>query len=50
MVARGAWKFPEAAWVERRCRPSLRQKVSEEHGGLRVGKGAFHTKFGEACC
>jgi DNA helicase-2/ATP-dependent DNA helicase PcrA len=25
----------------------MKQKVSEEHGGLRVGKGVFHTKFGE---
>ncbi|MEO3693024.1 UvrD-helicase domain-containing protein [Roseateles paludis] len=37
----------KAAWVEPPLPPSLRQKVSEEHGGLRVGKGVFHTKFGE---
>ena len=23
------------------------QKKADEHGGLRVGKGVFHTKFGE---
>ncbi|MBV8033445.1 UvrD-helicase domain-containing protein [Roseateles sp.] len=36
-----------AAWVEPPVPASMRQKVSEEHGGLRVGKGVFHTKFGE---
>jgi len=38
---------PRAAWVEPSVPASMRQKVSEEHGGLRVGKGVFHTKFGE---
>lgn len=38
---------PRAAWVEPPVPASMRQKVSEEHGGLRVGKGVFHTKFGE---
>ncbi len=36
-----------AAWVEPPVPASMKQKVSEEHGGLRVGKGVFHTKFGE---
>jgi DNA helicase-2/ATP-dependent DNA helicase PcrA len=38
---------PRAAWVEPAVPASMKQKVSEEHGGLRVGKGVFHTKFGE---
>jgi DNA helicase-2/ATP-dependent DNA helicase PcrA len=36
-----------AAWVEPPVPATMKQKVSEEHGGLRVGKGVFHTKFGE---
>jgi DNA helicase II / ATP-dependent DNA helicase PcrA len=36
-----------AAWVEPPVPASMKQKVSEEHGGLRVGKGVFHNKFGE---
>ena len=38
---------PRAAWVEPPVPASMKQKVSQEHGGLRVGKGVFHTKFGE---
>ena len=26
---------------------SAAQKTGDEHGGLRVGKGVFHNKFGE---
>ncbi|MBV8503357.1 MAG: UvrD-helicase domain-containing protein [Paucibacter sp.] len=36
-----------AGWVEPPVPSSMKPKVSEEHGGLRVGKGVFHTKFGE---
>ncbi|MDG0853241.1 UvrD-helicase domain-containing protein [Roseateles puraquae] len=47
----GAGRVPQrdqrAAWVEPPVPASMKQKVSEEHGGLRVGKGVFHTKFGE---
>ena len=37
----------KAAWVEPPVPASMKKKVDEEHGGLRVGKGVFHTKFGE---
>ncbi|HEY0954816.1 MAG TPA: UvrD-helicase domain-containing protein [Roseateles sp.] len=43
----GAGRVEKAAWVEPPVPASMKQKVSEEHGGLRVGKGVFHTKFGE---
>jgi DNA helicase-2/ATP-dependent DNA helicase PcrA len=43
----GAGRVEKAAWVEPPVPASMRQKVSEEHGGLRVGKGVFHNKFGE---
>lgn len=47
----GAGRVEKAAWVEppipSNMAASMRQKVSNEHGGLRVGKGVFHTKFGE---
>ncbi|MFG6416389.1 UvrD-helicase domain-containing protein [Roseateles sp. DC23W] len=43
----GAGNVAKAAWVEPPVPASMKQKVSEEHGGLRVGKGVFHTKFGE---
>lgn len=37
----------KAAWVEPPVPASMKKKVDEEHGGLRVGKSVFHTKFGE---
>ncbi|HEX2011466.1 MAG TPA: UvrD-helicase domain-containing protein [Roseateles sp.] len=37
----------KAAWVSAPMPPAMVKKVDEEHGGLRVGKGVFHTKFGE---
>ncbi len=43
----GVGRVEKAAWVEPPVPASMKQKVSEEHGGLRVGKGVFHTKFGE---
>jgi DNA helicase-2/ATP-dependent DNA helicase PcrA len=43
----GAGRVEKAAWVEPPVPASMKQKVSNEHGGLRVGKGVFHTKFGE---
>ena len=36
-----------AGWVEPPMPAAMKSKVSEEHGGLRVGKSVFHTKFGE---
>ncbi|MFG6465773.1 UvrD-helicase domain-containing protein [Roseateles sp. BYS87W] len=46
-AGRVADRGQRAAWVEPPVPASMKQKVSEEHGGLRVGKGVFHTKFGE---
>lgn len=43
----GAGRVEKAAWVEPPVPAAMRQKVSNEHGGLRVGKGVFHNKFGE---
>jgi DNA helicase-2/ATP-dependent DNA helicase PcrA len=43
----GAGNVSRPAWVEPPVPASMKPKVSEEHGGLRVGKGVFHTKFGE---
>ncbi|WP_458233100.1 UvrD-helicase domain-containing protein [Roseateles sp. P5_E8] len=43
----GAGRVEKAAWVEPPVPASMKQKVSNEHGGLRVGKSVFHTKFGE---
>lgn len=43
----GAGRVEKPAWVEPPVPASMKQKVSQEHGGLRVGKGVFHTKFGE---
>lgn len=43
----GAGRVERPAWVEPPVPASMKPKVSEEHGGLRVGKGVFHTKFGE---
>jgi DNA helicase-2/ATP-dependent DNA helicase PcrA len=43
----GAGNVSKPAWVEPPVPASMKPKVSEEHGGLRVGKGVFHTKFGE---
>jgi len=37
----------QPAWSEPPVPAAMKPKVSEEHGGLRVGKGVFHTKFGE---
>ncbi|MFY8116503.1 MAG: 3'-5' exonuclease, partial [Roseateles sp.] len=49
MVGAGqrAYSNEKAAWVEPPVPASMKKKVDEEHGGLRVGKGVFHTKFGE---
>lgn len=49
MVGAGqrAYSNEKAAWVSAPVPPSMVKKVDEEHGGLRVGKGVFHTKFGE---
>ena len=38
--------FPQAP-VPSAMKQSAAQKTGDEHGGLRVGKGVFHTKFGE---
>lgn len=43
----GAGNVTKPAWVEPPVPASMKPKVAEEHGGLRVGKGVFHTKFGE---
>ena len=43
----GAGRVEKAAWAEPPVPASMKQKVSAEFGGLRVGKGVFHTKFGE---
>ncbi|MCE4536212.1 UvrD-helicase domain-containing protein [Pelomonas sp. P7] len=43
----GAGRVDKPAWVEPPVPASMKPKVSDEHGGLRVGKGVFHTKFGE---
>ncbi len=43
----GAGRVEKAAWVEPPVPAAMKLKVSEEHGGLRVGKGVFHNKFGE---
>jgi DNA helicase-2/ATP-dependent DNA helicase PcrA len=43
----GAGNVGRPAWVEPPVPASMKPKVSEEHGGLRVGRGVFHTKFGE---
>ncbi|XHS78409.1 UvrD-helicase domain-containing protein [Burkholderiaceae bacterium UC74_6] len=48
MVGAGSTGYrQQPAWSEPPVPPSMKPKVSEEHGGLRVGKGVFHTKFGE---
>ncbi|MDT9000515.1 3'-5' exonuclease [Paucibacter sp. APW11] len=36
-----------AAPVPKSMKQAAAEKVGAEHGGLRVGKGVFHTKFGE---
>jgi DNA helicase-2/ATP-dependent DNA helicase PcrA len=38
--------FPQAP-VPSAMKQSAAQKTGDEHGGLRVGKGVFHNKFGE---
>ncbi len=47
----GAGRTEKPAYVEAPVPRSMKQaaaeKVAAEHGGLRVGKGVFHTKFGE---
>ena len=43
----GAGRTERPGWVEPPVPQTMKPKVSAEHGGLRVGKGVFHTKFGE---
>jgi DNA helicase II / ATP-dependent DNA helicase PcrA len=43
----GAGRVEKAAWVEPPVPASMKRQVSNEHGGLSVGKGVFQTKFGE---
>jgi DNA helicase-2/ATP-dependent DNA helicase PcrA len=43
----GAGRVEKAAWAEPPVPAAMKQKVSNEFGGLRVGKGVFHNKFGE---
>ena len=37
----------KAAWAQPPVPPAMVKKEDKEHGGLKVGKGVFHTKFGE---
>ncbi|RQO57380.1 DNA helicase II [Paucibacter sp. KBW04] len=47
-AGRGAEKPSyEAAPVPRSMKAAAAEKVAAEFGGLKVGKGVFHTKFGE---
>ncbi|WP_077033884.1 UvrD-helicase domain-containing protein [Pelomonas sp. KK5] len=39
--------FAKPSYVSAPVPQSMVKKVDNEHGGLRVGKGVFHTKFGE---
>jgi len=43
----GAGRVERPSYAEPPVPASMKKKVAEEHGGLRVGKGVFHTKFGE---
>lgn len=47
MVGAGRVDHAKAAWVEPPVPASMKKKEDKEHGGLKVGKGVFHTKFGE---
>ena len=43
----GAGRTEKAPWISPPVPQHMVQRKAEEHGGLRVGKGVFHTKFGE---
>ncbi len=43
----GAGRVERPAHAEAPVPAAMVKKVDNEHGGLRVGKGVFHTKFGE---
>jgi DNA helicase-2/ATP-dependent DNA helicase PcrA len=43
----GAGRSDKPAYSAAPMPTSMVKKVDHEHGGLRVGKGVFHTKFGE---
>jgi DNA helicase-2/ATP-dependent DNA helicase PcrA len=43
----GAGRVEKPAYVGTPVPTAMVKKVDNEHGGLRVGKGVFHTKFGE---
>ena len=43
----GAGRVEKPSYVSAPVPAAMVKKVDNEHGGLRVGKGVFHTKFGE---
>ncbi len=43
----GTGRVDKPAWVEPPVPAAMQPELSAEHAGLRVGKGVFHTKFGE---
>ena len=45
--SRSAGPFAKPAYVEQSVPKAMVKQVDKEHGGLRVGKSVFHTKFGE---
>ncbi len=45
--SRSAGPFEKPAYVEPPLPKAMVKQVDKEHGGLRVGKSVFHTKFGE---
>ena len=45
--SRSAGPFEKPAYVEPPVPKAMVKQVDKEHGGLRVGKSVFHTKFGE---
>ncbi|MCV2354363.1 UvrD-helicase domain-containing protein [Paucibacter sp. B2R-40] len=47
MVGAGRVNHDKAAWAEPAVPAAMKKKEDAEHGGLKVGKGVFHTKFGE---
>jgi DNA helicase-2/ATP-dependent DNA helicase PcrA len=47
MVGAGRVEPRRAAWVEPPVPASMKKTEDQEHGGLKVGKGVFHNKFGE---
>jgi DNA helicase-2/ATP-dependent DNA helicase PcrA len=47
MVGAGRVNHEKAAWAEPAVPAAMKKKEDTEHGGLKVGKGVFHTKFGE---